>query len=201
MAASTWTWIRNTSTLNSAANWSLTSGPGNASGHPSAGDTAIFTGAGQPPRFSDTQISGGATLDLTGTGTVQLPNDTHFLNTTSIDSSITINATGTATSILTQGTFTNGGTIEVTGNGDSLAITAAANGTLAGWFENDGSVIVDQGDRLTVTATAGATFAGFGTVFVAGGTALIDGALATFPNAGNFSIGQSGSLEIQQSGA
>ena len=187
MAASTWTWLGNSDIVNSATNWSLISGPGNSKDRPQSGDTAIFSGAGTAPQFIDQQLSGGNTFDLTGSGTVQFLNDqSGFSNVSTIDSSVTINAEGTATSILTAGTFTNGGTVEVTGTGNALTIDITSevtnNGTQTGWFENDGSIFVDQGDSLTISGAVGATFAGFGTVVVDGGSALVNAALPNFSN-------------------
>src|SRR4051812_41081064 len=101
MVASTWTWLGITSAIDVSSNWSLTSGPGNVKTRPQAGDTGILSGAGVAPHFIDTQLSGGTTLDLTGAGTAQFINDTSFFNTTSLDPSTVINATGTATSIVT----------------------------------------------------------------------------------------------------
>jgi T5SS/PEP-CTERM-associated repeat protein len=203
MAASTWTWLGLSDIVNASTNWALDSGT-STKGHPSSGDTAIFTGTSVAPAFVDTQLSGGVTIDLIGGGTVQFLNDTGFFNTTSIDPSITINATGTATSFVAEGTVSNSGTIEVTGTGNRLTIDIASDvgtgATQTGWLENDGSIVVNAGDQLTVAATAGAIYAGFGTVYVNGGAALIDAAMPTFGNDANFSISQGGSLEIGQTG-
>src|SRR4051812_45377392 len=102
MTASTWTWLGINTTLNDTANWSLTSGSGNAKSRPQDGDTALFTGAGVAPQFIDTQLSATNTLDLTGTGRLVFLNDTTIGSTTSIGATVVINATGTATSIQTD---------------------------------------------------------------------------------------------------
>src|SRR5258708_38144695 len=44
MSGSTWTWIGGTIDLESPTDWALTAGPGNATGIPQAGDTAINNG-------------------------------------------------------------------------------------------------------------------------------------------------------------
>ena len=44
MSGSTWTWIGGTINVDSPSDWTLTGGPGNASGIPQAGDTAINNG-------------------------------------------------------------------------------------------------------------------------------------------------------------
>jgi T5SS/PEP-CTERM-associated repeat protein len=205
MAASTWTWLGKFADTDTPADWSLDSGPGSPNGVPVPGDTVIFTGAGVPPQLVDQQFTGGTVFELTGTGTVQFLDDQGgFSNVSTIDSSITINAEGTAASILAAGTFTNGGTVEVTGTGNALTINIASDvtnsTTQTGWFENDGSIVVGQGDSLTIAAASGGTIAGFGTVFVDGGSALIDAALANFSMEDNFAISQGGSLEIENSG-
>ncbi len=197
MAGSTWTWLGSTSALNSASNWSLTGGTGNAKGYPQSGDTAIFTGAGVTPQFLDTSISSGTTLDLTGSGTVQFLNDGSVGNSTSIDPTSVLNAAGAATTLLINGPFTNQGLVEVTGTGDHLVVTVAADGQQAGSFSNSGTIAVNQGDSLAITTTGSATFADMGAVFVTGGSALISGSV-TGP--ANFAISQSGTLELNQVG-
>ena len=198
MAGSTWTWLGITNSLNSASNWSLTAGAGNASGHPIGGDTAIFTGSGQVPQFLDTALTGGATLDLTGTASVQFLNDGSIGSSTSIDATSVIDATGTAATVLVGGPFTNAGTIALTGTGAHLAITVAANGILAGAFANDGTISVNPGDTLAITTTGSASFADPGGLFVAGGSALVQ---ANLTELDNFAISAGGSLELNQSGS
>jgi hypothetical protein len=61
MAASTWTWNGNTGLFTTAADWTLASGPGNASGIPQAGDVVRVP--------SGTLVNTGQTLSVGPDGT------------------------------------------------------------------------------------------------------------------------------------
>jgi hypothetical protein len=206
VAGSTWTWLGGTSTNpKTPSNWTLNGGTLGL-GYPQAGDTIFLTGAGAYPTpiFYDVQLTGGGTIDLTGTGSVEFLNDYSKVSPGYIDPTSIIDATGTATSLQIYGPFTNSGTIEVTGTGDSLVIAIGANGTIAGSFVNYGEILVNQGDSLSITATGGAAFSGLGTVVVAGGSALVNASLAspgTVAGGENFTISSGGSLELTNTGS
>ena len=207
--AKTYTWTLAAGTAgagNVAADWSPAGGP------PTSGDTGILTNGGtillpDVNFHSNTLVLGNGLLAYSGDNAITTSNP-------SLDQSTTItNATGLAAAhgtITDAGSLTSLGSIVLNGSAGGVLSIAISNlvtnsATIAGSFQNDGSILVDAGNSLTITASgAGAGFGDGGTVDVEGGTAVIN-APALAPNLinsyvqANYVVGQSGSLEIAQS--
>ena len=207
--ANTYTWTLPAGSAASggtASDWSPSGPPGpGATGILENGGTILLADA---TFHSNTLILGAGELLFSGDTAISEGSPT-------FDQSTTLTTdTGLAaahSTVVALGTFISQGTIIADGATGSTLSIAIGNtvgaGTIDGWFEHDGYMLVGAGNTLSLTGTAGASFADPGTLDVEGGSAVISATPAATnflennsANA-NYIIGAGGSLEIGQSNA
>ena len=197
--ASTYRWIGGTGAADNAANWALESGSGNPDGLPDAGDSAIVaTGTVQLSAdsiFTGNTITIGGTagvaaLTLSGGPAIDLANPTLDATTIITNAFSPAQATAEASRIGIAGRFVNKGTIAATGPaGSTFTIDVQQDGTVAGLFANEGTVITSVGNTMSVVAGPNAEFVigQFGTGIVSVGSTD-----ATFIAVGGMAVGRAG---------
>jgi T5SS/PEP-CTERM-associated repeat protein len=211
---STWTWNGGTGPANSRMNWTLTSGPGNFSGYPGAGDTEIVT-AGTVEARLDAQFTDN-TIDLGGTGgaaaalSVTGDNGISFSNPTFDTGTVLTSAvpgeTSAATSVLdANGTFVNDGTILADGPAGSQFTMNIAADTLSGTAQADyayswGVIQADAGNSMAIDIGNDAELFAAGLIVADGGTVAIESAPSAIagglgPTRGIYLIEGGGTLE------
>jgi len=120
MAGSTWTWIGGTIDLESPSDWTLTVGPGNATGIPETGDTAINAG--------NLVGDGSIAASIVNNGTIEASNNSAPGSSTGGDLVIqgTVSGTGSIT-------IAPGATLQIDGSlgtGQTIAFSPGAPETL-----------------------------------------------------------------------
>ena len=197
--ASIYRWIGGTGAADNATNWALESGSGNPDGLPDAGDGAIIaTGTVQLPddsTFTGNTITIGGTagvaaLILNGGPAIDLANPTLDATTIITNAFSPAQTKAEASRIGIAGRFVNKGTIAATGPaGSTFTIDVQQDGTVAGLFANEGTVITSVGNTMSVVAGPNAEFVigQFGTGIVSVGSTD-----ATFIAVGGMAVGRAG---------
>jgi T5SS/PEP-CTERM-associated repeat protein len=179
---STWTWIGGTNVSSSAADWSLTSGPGNANAIPAPGDSVLIA--------SGTVEDGLSELD--GQGNI------------TIAAGVTLAVTAANDGIVLGPSEGAAGTLAVTGAAALLSVATATQGVTIG-NAGTGAIQVEQGGSLVAAAVAlGGLLTGpgggVGTLALTGSSdAQITGALALW-GASTISVDASSGLDVGTGG-
>jgi T5SS/PEP-CTERM-associated repeat protein len=188
MAGSTWIWNGSSASGTDRSQWTLSAGPGNPSGTPEAGDTAIVT-SGTVIAPLNTQVND-ITLDVGGLGGVPAAllfsgNSNTGLATPTLNAAAVVQSavpghTGPETTVLNaDGTFVNDGSILADGSAGSIFeinIGATTVGTVLapGYFFNPNLIQADAGNTLIINVGSESSIFNSSSIVADGGTVVVN---------------------------
>jgi T5SS/PEP-CTERM-associated repeat protein len=160
MSASTWTWKGVTGLSTTAADWTLTSGSGNAGGIPQPGDVVIVPSGTIQDGLTELSGQGGVTIQAGATVAVSAATDGISLGQTAATSG-TMTVTGSA-ALLSVASGTNGVVIGNAGTGD---LFVQNGGSVNAGTQASGAINIG----VSATGTGAVTASGLGSSIAAHG--------------------------------